>query len=169
VGLVDDHQSSVLRQRRQHLVAKVGVVQPFRADQQHVEITTADPVVDLGPVGDVARVDGGRVHPGPLGGGDLVAHERQQRGHDDGRAVSTGAQQLGGDEVHRRLAPAGALYDQRPAPVYDEGLDGGPLVVAQRGVRTGQLLEDGLGLLARGLHAPIVLLWSDGLPRQAAP
>ena len=59
-----------------------------------------------------------------------------------------GAQQLGGDEVHRRLAPAGALHDQRPPTVHHQRLDGRPLVVAQNGVRTGQLFEDCLGTLA---------------------
>ena len=45
-----------------------------------------------------------------------------------------GAQQQRGDEVDRRLAPAGALHDQRPAPVDGQRLDRRPLVVAQRGV-----------------------------------
>ena len=49
-----------------------------------------------------------------------------------------GAQQRGGDEVDRRLAPAGALHDQRPAPVDDQRLDRRPLVVAQRGRRRGR-------------------------------
>ena len=38
VRLVDDHQAGVGGQRGQHLVAEVRIVQPFRADQQHVEI-----------------------------------------------------------------------------------------------------------------------------------
>ena len=37
VRLVDHHKAGVARQRGQHLIAKVGVVQPFRADQQDVE------------------------------------------------------------------------------------------------------------------------------------
>ena len=71
------------------------------------------------------------LHAGPLGGGHLVAHQRQQRRHDDRRPAPRGAQQLGGDEVHRRLAPAGALHDERPPALHDQRLDRGPLVVAQ--------------------------------------
>ena len=41
VRLVDHDQAGVARQLRQHVVAEVGVVQPFRADQQHVELTAA--------------------------------------------------------------------------------------------------------------------------------
>ena len=67
VRLVDHDEAGVVRQRGQHLVAKVGIVQPFRADQQHVEVTAAHALVDLGPVGDVARVDGGGAHAGPFG------------------------------------------------------------------------------------------------------
>ena len=88
VRLVDHHQAGVARQRGQHLVAKVGVVQPLRADQQDVEIAAAHALVDLVPVGDVARVDGRGVDAGPLGGGHLVAHQRQQRRHDHRRAAA---------------------------------------------------------------------------------
>ncbi len=87
VRLVDHDQAGVGGQRGQHLVAEVGIVQPFRADQQDVEFAVGDPRVDVVPVGDVARVDGRGAHPGPLGGGHLVAHQRQQRRHDDRRAV----------------------------------------------------------------------------------
>ena len=44
------------------------------------------------------------------------------------------AQQLGGHEVDRRLAPAGALDDERATAVDGERLDGGPLVLAEDGV-----------------------------------
>ena len=56
---------------------------------------------------------------GPLGRRDLVAHQRQQRRDDDRRAVPARAQQLGGDEVDRGLAPAGALDHQCPAALDD--------------------------------------------------
>ena len=45
-----------------------------------------------------------------------------------------GAQQRGGDEVDRRLAPAGALHDQGAAALDGERLDRGPLVLAERDV-----------------------------------
>ena len=133
VRLVDHHQPGVGGQRGQHVVAEVGVVEPLRADQQHVEVAAADPPVDVGPLGDVGGVDGRRVHTGPLGGGHLVAHQCQQRRDDHRRSVPGGAQQFGGDEVHRRLSPAGALHHQRPPTLHHQRLDRGPLVVAQRG------------------------------------
>ena len=88
VRLVDHDQAGVGRQRGQHLVAEVGVVEPFRADQQHVEVAGGDALVDLVPFGDVARVDRRGTHAGPLGGRDLVAHQRQQRRHDDRRPAT---------------------------------------------------------------------------------
>ena len=135
VRLVDDQQPGGARRGRQHLVAEVGVVEPLGRHQHDV---------------DLARVGCGRrrrAHsstlaeltvtarmPGPLGRGDLVAHQRQQRRHDDGRARAPRPQQRGRDEVDGRLAPAGALHDQRPAVAGHQRLDRRPLVVAQGGV-----------------------------------
>ena len=45
-------------------------------------------------------------------------------------------QQRGRGEVDRRLAPAGALHDQRPAAVLDQGADRCPLVLAQSRIRS---------------------------------
>ena len=64
--------------------------------------------------------DGFRANPDALGGGDLVAHEGQQR-RDQKRA--TGApvpQEPGCDEVHEALAPTRALHHQQPFPVFDQ-------------------------------------------------
>jgi hypothetical protein len=72
--------------------------------------------------------------PGPLRRFDLVAHEGQQRRHDQGRTGASAAQQRRGDEVHGRLPPAGALDDERPAMVLDQRADRRPLVVAEHGV-----------------------------------
>ncbi len=62
------------------------------------------------------------------------------------------AQQGGGDEVDRRLAPPGALHDERPAPVDSERLDRRPLVLAQDRVASpsgaDQGAQVGLGQLA---------------------
>ena len=158
--LVDHHQPGVVRQRGQHLIPKVGVVEPFRADQKHVEIPAAHPVVDLVPVGDVARVDGRGMDSGPLGRGHLVAHQRQQWRHDHGWPVPGGSEQFGGDEVDRRLAPPRALHDQCATALHDQRFDRDPLVVSQHRLRSGQLLENRLGLIA-GCHATIVPAGSD--------
>ena len=89
---VDDDEAGVARQRGKYLIAKVRIVQPFRADQKHVDFTAVHALLDVVPVGDIARVDGVGVHPGPLGCGDLVAHQRQQRRNDDGDSTPVGAQ-----------------------------------------------------------------------------
>ena len=134
VGLVDHQQAAGRGQARQHLVAEAGVVEPLGAHQQDVDLAGVDLVVDRLPLVDVGGVDRHRADAGPLGGGDLVAHQREQRADDDGRPGARLAQQLGGDEVDRRLAPPGALHDERAAGVDGERLDGGPLVLAQHGV-----------------------------------
>ncbi len=55
VCLVDDDESGVGGEGRQDVVAEVGVVEPFRTDQQHVQVAVVDPAVDVVPVGNVAR------------------------------------------------------------------------------------------------------------------
>ena len=85
VGLVDDEQPAGRGQPRQHLVAEAGVVEPLGADQEHVDLAGGDRVLDRLPLLDVGGVDGDRADAGALGGGDLVAHQRQQRRDDHGR------------------------------------------------------------------------------------
>ena len=57
------------------------------------------------------------------------------------------AQQQRRDEVHRRLAPPGALHDERAAPAVDERLDGLELPVVELGVGAAhEFAERGEGL-----------------------
>ena len=151
VGLVDHQQAAGRGEPGQHLVAEARVVEPLRADQQDVDLAGLDLVVDRLPLVDVGGVDRDRADAGPLRRRDLVAHQREQRADDHGRSRARLAQQLGRDEVDRRLAPPGALHDQRPAGVDGERLDGGPLVLAQHGVvPSDERREVALGRLARG-------------------
>ena len=168
VRLVDDDEPGAGRQVGQDLVAEDRVVEALGGHQQDVDVPGAHLRLDLVPLGGVGRVDGDGVDAGAPGGGDLVAHEGQQRGDDDARpgagARAGGgdrgavgprtpalAQQDGGHEVDGGLAPAGALNHQRPAPADDQGLDGAPLVLAQRRVLAPhQRAQDGLGALADG-------------------
>ena len=69
--------------------------------------------------------------PARRGGVDLVAHQRQQRRHDQRGAAAAGPQQGGRDEVDRRLAPAGALHDEHPLAALDQRLDRLELAVAE--------------------------------------
>ena len=123
VRLVDHEQPAGRGQPRQHLVAEAGVVEPLGADQQHVDLAGADRVVDRLPRLDVGGVDRHRADAGPLGGRDLVAHQRQQRADDHRRPGALGPQQQRGHEVDRRLAPPGALHDQRPPAIDRQRLD----------------------------------------------
>jgi hypothetical protein len=76
------------------------------------------------------------------------------------RMPARAAEQRGGDEVDGRLAPAGALHDQRPLRALHQRGDGGILTLAEDGVgAAGQLAQDGerlvgdLGRRRDGAHA----------------
>lgn len=129
--LVDDEKAGGGGQFRQDVVAEVGVVEPLRADQQHVHRARGDLGADGLPLLGVGGVDGPGVDVGSGGGVDLVAHEREQRGDDHGRSGAVLPQQGRRHEVHRGLAPPRALHDQGAALVGDQCLDGSPLVLAQ--------------------------------------
>ena len=139
--------------RGQHPVAEAGIVQPLRADQQHVHLARGDLAVGLLPVVGVGGVDGPGADPGAAGGVDLVAHQRQQRRDDDRRARAPRAQQRGGDEVDGRLAPPGALHHQGAAAVQ-QGADRRPLVLPQPGVIAGQGPQGPLGVVAASSRRP---------------
>ena len=160
VRFVHDDETRVACESREHLIAEVGVVEPFRTDEQDVDITGPDPFVDLVPLRHIAGVDGRGPHTCSFGGGDLVAHQCQQWGHDHRRAVSVRPQQFGGDEIDGGFSPTGALDHECPAALDDERLDRGPLVVAQAGVRSGKLSEEVFGVVAQTVggdaHCPIV-------------
>ena len=130
VSLVDYDQAGISCQGREHLIAEVRVVQALGADQKDVEIIGCDAGMDVVPFGDVARIDGCGAHSGTFGRTDLVSHQGQQRRDDDGGAVARCPEQLRRDEVDRRFAPAGPLYDERAFALHHQRLDGRPLVLA---------------------------------------
>ena len=135
MGLVDHQQPDRRREQRQHLVAKPRVVQALGADQQQVDRASREPVADVVPLLAVGAVDRVRSQTEALGGGDLVAHQRQQRADDQRRAGACVAEQRGRDEVHRRLAPAGPLHAQHAGPVDDHVPDRVELIRAELSVR----------------------------------
>ena len=158
VRLVDDQQAGRGRQPRQHLVAEAGVVEPLRADQEYVDLTGGDCLMDGLPLLEIGRVDRDGADAGPLGGLDLVAHQGQQRRDDHRRAGTLGAEQKRRHEVDRRLAPSGALHDEGPTLVDCQRLDRGPLVVAQhRVVAAHQCPEVALGAVAHGVRHALCL------------
>ena len=92
------------------------------------------------------------MNPGPSGCLDLVAHQRQQRGDNDGRSGTTPPQQGGRHEIHGRLSPARPLDDQSPPSLCDEGFDGAPLVGAQPGrvlTIADEISQHGIGFSAQ--------------------
>ena len=150
VGLVDDDHARRPRQLRQHVVAELRIVQPLRRHQQHVDPAAGHAPLDVVPLRHVRAVDGFRLDARTPGRRDLVAHQRQQRRDDHAGPAPAPPQQLRRDEVHRRLAPAGALHHQHPLTTIDQPVDRPPLVVAQRRPRPRQPLQQLVGLRAGG-------------------
>ena len=160
----------VAARRGQHLVAEAGVVEPLGAHEQHVDLAAADRLVGLLPLLHVGGVDGDRADARALGRGDLVAHQREQR-RDDHRRPDCPARRSssGRDEVDRRLAPPGALHDERPAAVDHQRLDRRPLVVVElRVVVAHERAQVLLGTGAGGGRREQVMTRVYQRPRRAA-
>lgn len=77
--LVDDEQPCASGEVGQLLGAEGRVVEPFRADEQDVDRVVGERLTYLRPVESVGGVHCHCADPGACRGGDLVAHERQQR------------------------------------------------------------------------------------------
>ena len=152
VRLVDDEQPDARDEQRQHRVAEPRVVQPLGADEEQVDRVLLELAADLLPLVDVRRVDRHRADAEPLGRGDLVAHEREQRADEDGRAGAAAPQQRGGEEVHGALAPPRPLHAEHAAAVDDQVAHGLELVLAERRVGAGEAAEEveGVGVEALG-------------------
>ncbi len=145
VRLVDDEQAHPGQEIRQELSLEARVGQPLRRDQQDVHLVPLQLVGDVGPVFEVGGVHGRGPDAGSLGGADLVAHEGQQGGHDDGRAAPGLAHRAGRDPIDRGLAPAGRLHDEGAAAIVEQGLHRGELVGAWLGYRAGKVVDDRAG------------------------
>jgi hypothetical protein len=154
VRLVDGEQADSLGEQRQHRLAELRVVQALGADEQQVDRVVGEQPADLLPRAAVGRVDRVRPDAQALDGGDLVAHQGQQRRDDQRRSRAALAQEGGGEEVHRRLAPAGALHAEHARAVLDQVADRLELMRAKAGVRPGQLGQQGGGpiLERQGVH-----------------
>ena len=130
VRFVDDDQACAGDERRESACeARVG--ETFGRDEEHVDGAGVDVGQDAVPVVDVGGVDRDRPQPGSLGGGELVAHEGEQRRHDQRRAAAQGADRRGRGPVHRRLPPPGRLHHQHAGLVGDQCLDGPGLVLVR--------------------------------------
>ena len=83
-------------------------------------VSAGEPFAHAVPLVAVGAVDRVRAQAEPLRGGDLVAHQREQRADDQRRAGAGLAQQRGRDEVDGGLAPARALHAQHAGAVDDD-------------------------------------------------
>ena len=80
----------------------------------------------------------------------LVAHERQKRGDENGGPGTVLPKQEGRDEVHRRLAPPGALHHECPPVFIDQRADRLDLPLVKVGiVATDELAQHGEPSFAR--------------------
>ena len=191
--LVDDQQPARAEQVRQP-AGEAGVGQPLRARSA---ARRARPRRSVGqhrlPVVDVGRVDRGRPQPGPLGRGDLVAHQGQQR-RDDQRRARRRARAARRSPPSRpptcpsrwpaRPAPAAGGRPARPPPA--PGPRGGRVRAGHRGDGPAEGVLAGEGEGAVDCHARHTARWhrqpgrrrciarplrdgrADGLDRDAA-
>jgi hypothetical protein len=88
----------------------------------------------LQPILGVRRIDGLGPYPDTPGGFDLVAHQSKQGRNQKRTTRALVPQQLGRDEVHDTLTPAGALYYQQSLTPADQCLNGLPLTRMELGV-----------------------------------
>ena len=135
VRLVHHQQAHAGDEVRELLVPEAGVGQALGRDQQHVHLVRGQGAAHVLPFRGVGRAHGHGPHAGPGGRGHLVPHQGQQRGDDQRGPGAPGPQQQGGHEVHRGLAPAGALDHERAAPVGHERLHCLVLALLELGVR----------------------------------
>ena len=123
--------------RNRGLVSRSGETSRTSTSSAASRAATSSHSVAVG-AGDLDRPDAGAG-----GRGDLVAHQREQRADQQGRAAAAAAQQRRRHEVDRRLAPAGALHDERPLRPLDQRRDGGVLPLAELRVgAAGELAQD---------------------------
>ena len=107
-------------------------------------------VLDRRPVVAVGRVDRHGAEAQPVRRLDLVAHQAEQRAHDQRGAVALVAPHARGDPVDEALAPARPLHDERARAVPDDRLDRLALALAERRARAEHRLEVGLEGVRRG-------------------
>ena len=115
----------------QHVSAELVVSEALGRDEQYVDLVALQRTHALVPLGGVVRSDPDGSHSHPLGGEDLVAHQREKRRNEERWPEPLLAQELGGDEVNRALAPASLLNDEQSAATLYQVPDRLLLAVAE--------------------------------------
>ena len=121
--LVDDQQPRILQQHREPAGDELLVGEAFGGHQQQIDLVAVELVPQTIVVVGVGRVDRLGPQPEALGGLQLVAHQGEQRRHDDRRPQSGVAQDPRRQEVHRALAPTGSLHQHDPFASDGERFD----------------------------------------------
>ena len=112
VSLVDHQQRDAAGVPGQHFRSEAFIGEALRGDQENIDLVAGEFVFGFGPFARVVGIDRGSAHAHSLGGGNLVAHQRQKRRNQQRRAAAGLTQQFGGNEVNKTLAPSGLLHDQ---------------------------------------------------------
>ena len=137
VRLVDDEQADPCRDPGEHVAAELGVGEALGRDEQDVDArrrraqsSICSQVSLLSLLIVAARMP-------PRVACSIWLRISASSGETSSVGpLPAGAQQHGGDEVDRALAPAGALHAEHPLVLLDERFDGRPLAVAEIGVGT---------------------------------
>jgi hypothetical protein len=142
VRLVDHEQARARRDGGKDPVAERRIVEPLGRDEEQVDLVPVDGLADRLPVIAVLAVDRVCAHPGSFRHLDLVAHQGEQRRHEDRGTGAVVAEQPGGDEIDSRLPPPGALHEQDPPALRDDGVDRLALSGAERRLRARDQAEE---------------------------
>jgi hypothetical protein len=98
-----------------------------------IYLVPANGTLNFRPGFSVGRVDCERADPESLCGFNLVSHQSEKWGHDEGRSASPVAKDACRDEVDRALAPPGPLNDEQPFSPVHQCINGLPLPIAELG------------------------------------
>ena len=152
VRLVDDEQADRALDRRQDVGRESLVREALRRDEQDVDRVSGEALVDGLPLVDVAGVDRRGAEPEAARHRDLVAHQREQRADDQGRAVARRRAGPGSRSSRRGSCPSRPLDDERPPAVPDDRLDRLALTVAKGRVGAEHRAEVAGQVIGHGLH-----------------
>ena len=120
--------------RGQLLVAEPRVVQPLGADEQQVDLVGRQRRGHRRPLVGVGGVHRHGAQPGPAGRRDLVAHQREQRRHDQRRPAAPRPAPGRSRRSRPPTCPSRCAARRAPVPVLDQRRDRLELAVAELGV-----------------------------------
>ena len=114
VRLIDDEQPDIPADRDEHVLPERVIGQPFRRDQQHIDLIPPHRRNHRLPIIRIRRIDRRRPKPDPRRRRKLVPHQAQQRRNDQRRPRPPIPQQPRSNEVNDALPPPSPLHDEQP-------------------------------------------------------